>query len=112
MEETTLHLSPKSAGSSRSPFGSDGSRNPIAEWTRVPARIRGARLFRFRRPDGGHYWEAEVMLNGKLVQRPFETELHARAWLFAAAQPHLPQDSFDFEELNGAFRAACFAHGT
>ena len=102
MEEARPRLSPHKSGSSR---------NPFYEATRVPARVRGARLFRIRHPEGGFHWEAETVLNGTLVQRRFEYELHARAWLLQATQPLSMQGSFDLEELNGRFRAACFAQG-
>ena len=102
MEDSAPRPSQKNSGNTRSPF---------AESTRVPARARGARLYRVRRLDGGFQWDAEVILNGSLVQRRFENELRARAWLVAATQPLSAQESFDWEELNGRFRAACLAEG-
>jgi hypothetical protein len=69
--------------------------------------VRGARLFRFRRPNGGFYWKAEMALNGDRLHRRFEDELHARAWLSLAFQPFTSSGSIDREELNAPFRAEC-----
>jgi hypothetical protein len=68
--------------------------------------VRGARLFRFKRPNGGgFYWKAEMALNGNRLHRRFENELHARAWLALAFQPFTSAGSIDREELNAPFRA-------
>jgi hypothetical protein len=75
-------------------------------WSPNTVDVRGARLFRFRRPNGcGFYWKAEMALNGDRLHRRFEDELHARAWLSLAFQPFTSSGSIDHEELNAPFRA-------
>jgi hypothetical protein len=74
-------------------------------WSPNTVDVRGARLFRFRRPSGGFYWKAEMALNGDRLHRRFEDELHARAWLSLAFQPFTSAGSVDREELNAPFRA-------
>jgi hypothetical protein len=76
-------------------------------WSPNTVDVRGARLFRFKRPNGGFYWKAEMALNGDRLHRRFEDELHARAWLSLAFQPFTSAGSVDREELNAPFRAEC-----
>ena len=76
-------------------------------WRRLATGLRGVRLFRVAAPVGGVvHWAVEITLNGQLVRRRFAGELHARAWLTIAAEPHPRATNFDLEELNGPLRAA------
>jgi hypothetical protein len=86
-----------------------GTHNQMSQsWSPNTVDVRGARLFRFRRPNGtGFYWKAEMALNGNRLHRRFEDELHARAWLSLAFQPFTSAGSIDREELNAPFRAEC-----
>jgi hypothetical protein len=82
-------------------------KQPSRGWSPNIVDVRGARLFRFRRPTGGFYWKAEMALNGDRLHRRFADELHARAWLSLAFQPFTSSGSIDREELNAPFRAEC-----
>jgi hypothetical protein len=86
-----------------------GTRKRVSQgWSTNTVDVRGARLFRFKRPNGGgFYWTAEMALNGNRLHRRFEDELHARAWLSLAFQPFTSASSVDREELNAPFRAEC-----
>jgi hypothetical protein len=87
---------------------SDGTRRPAAPaihplptgWRKLSTGLRGARLYLITLPDGGAYWQVEVMCNGAQLSRRFASELHARAWLIELVLPGLTPASFDREEMN------------
>ena len=90
---------------------SAGDQSSLPEgWLRLPTGLRGARLYRVRLPfDFGFYWEAGVMLNGRVVHRSFVSERHARAWLSMVIEPPSAPGTLNLEGLNGSLRTAGMA---
>jgi hypothetical protein len=91
------------------PVGGDIGPSSFAARQPIESGVRGARLFRVGRPEGGGpYWETEMTIGDKSVRRRFASELHARAWLAAADNAAPEPATFDLEELNGRFRSTSF----
>jgi hypothetical protein len=100
------------AGQSEDPFPQSALHPLPVDWQELATGLHETRLFRIARPDGGgFYWEAEVILNGKLERRRFAGELHARTWLIIAVEPPFTQNSFDIEDINGPLRSSFIAQG-
>lgn len=89
------------------------SQPPLLErWRRLATGLRGVRLFRVTVLAGNKlFWQAECMLQGGWVCRRFASELHARAWLSVANQPHSSLSSVEQKELSRPFSSSCFASG-
>lgn len=84
----------------------------LERWRRLATGLRGVRLFRVTLPSVGQvFWEAECTLNGAGVNRRFASELHARAWLSVATQPHMTLSSVEKQEMNRPCSSSCFASG-
>ena len=97
---------------SKDPFLQNALHPLAVDCQELSTGLHETRLFRIALPDGGgFYWEAEVILNGKLERRRFAGELHARTWLIIAVEPPFTQNSFDIEDINGPLRSSFFAQG-
>src|ERR1035441_5507238 len=87
---------------SKDPFLQNALHPLAVDCQELSTGLHETRLFRIALPDGGgFYWEAEVILNGKLERRRFAGELHARTWLIIAVEPPFTQNSLDIEDING-----------
>ena len=82
-----------------------------AGWRRLASGMRDVRLYLVKPRFGGVYWVTEMELNGQPLRRRFATELHARAWITLAKDPHPTELPLDLEELRESIRATGYGRG-
>jgi hypothetical protein len=74
-------------------------------WKRLLTARRGRKLYEVSLPGRSVvYWEAEMILDGKRLQRRFASEPHARAWLAITKEPRRSAIPGDLEEIHGPIR--------
>jgi hypothetical protein len=86
--------------------GGGATRSKLPEgWRRLRTGLRDSRLYRVQRPAGAApYWEAETLLHNGWAYRRFASEIHARAWLYLAADTRLRLEPVGLEQMEGTYR--------